>query len=69
MRFDSRALTIARLTHGYSQRQLADRSGVSHTTIQSAEKGVYTPRPESVLALADALGLSPLDLYTEDVAA
>ena len=33
------------------------------------ERGAFEPRGRTFAALVDALGLSPLDLYTEDVAA
>lgn len=45
----------------YSQEELAERAGVSRTTIMRAEAGLHI-RPLSVRKLARALGVSPATL-------
>ena len=67
--FNPAALTAARTVKGLSRHQLSQLAGVSHQTIARLERGEFEPRGRTFAALVDALGLSPLDLYTEDVAA
>jgi HTH-type transcriptional repressor of puuD len=43
---------------GLTQTQLADRAGISHSTISTIENGRSSPTLFTVCALADALGLS-----------
>ncbi len=51
-----------RRTAGLSQETLADRAGLSASTIAALERGRRTiPRPQTVAMLADALGLNPDD--------
>ena len=45
-----------------SQRALADRAGVVKSTIYEAEAGRHTPRIQTLEKLADALGVSIVDL-------
>lgn len=46
-----------------SQRELADRSGVAHTTIHALEVGKRTaPWPRTTRRLAKALGVEPREL-------
>ncbi|MFB6518692.1 helix-turn-helix domain-containing protein [Streptomyces sp. NPDC056401] len=45
-----------------SYRDLAVRAGCAHESISKWEKGLYSPRPASIRRLAEALGISPLDL-------
>ncbi len=46
-----------------SQRELAERSGVAHTTIHALEVGKRTSAwPRTVRSLAEALGVDPHEL-------
>ncbi len=46
-----------------TQREVAERAGVSPATINKIEKGVVTgPHPSTVRKLADALSVEPKDL-------
>ena len=47
---------------GLSQRALADRAGVVKSTIYEAEVGRHIPRIQTLEKLADALGVSIVDL-------
>jgi transcriptional regulator with XRE-family HTH domain len=47
-----------------TQQELADRSGVSLTTINRLERG-YTARPQTIRKLAEALGVEPSALLSE----
>jgi transcriptional regulator with XRE-family HTH domain len=47
---------------GLSQRALADRAGVVKSTIYEAEAGRHIPRIQTLEKLADALGVSLVDL-------
>lgn len=49
-------LTDARIQKGWTQYELAKRSGVSHTTISRIEALEYQPLLETLLKIADALG-------------
>lgn len=49
-------LTDARIRKGWTQYELAKRSGVSHTTIARIEALEYQPLLETLLKIADALG-------------
>jgi transcriptional regulator with XRE-family HTH domain len=56
------ALAVHRRRRGLTQRQLAELSGVAHTTVQrleSLKRGAY---PQSVRKLALALRVEPKDL-------
>jgi DNA-binding XRE family transcriptional regulator len=49
------------------QRELAERAGVSRVTISEIERGLRPfPHPDTVLALANALGVAPEVLATRD---
>lgn len=48
---------------GYSQRVLADKSGVAYSTIQKIEKGAGNPTIKSLIALAATLGEPLIELY------
>ncbi|MFD9692079.1 ATP-binding protein [Kitasatospora sp. NPDC059088] len=48
-----------RLSVGWSQDELADRSGVSARSISALEAGGRRPRMSSVVRLAEALGVAP----------
>jgi len=50
------ALIRARLAEGLTQRQLADRMGVSQAVVSRLESAEHSPRLESLQRAADALG-------------
>ena len=52
-------LTHERLRRGWSQAELARRSGMNATTISLIESGRFRPYPAQVGKLARALGLPP----------
>lgn len=57
-------LKDARLSAGLTQTQLADRVGVSQTTVYDLEVGRnQSPSYETVIRLAAALGVSPEELF------
>ena len=72
LRFRPEVLERVRIEAGFSRDRLAAKSGVSRVSIWNAERRVSeTPRPETIKALADALGISTSELYevdAEDVA-
>ena len=51
-----------RLAHGWSQAELARRSGMNATTISLIESGRFRPYPAQVGKLAKALGCAPSQL-------
>ena len=67
-RIDTRLKTI-RLQSGLSQRELAERSGVSISVIRTYEqpgKDIGNARISTVYALAAALGCKIEDLFRKD---
>lgn len=46
-----------RLRRGWTQRELAARAGVDHTTVCHVEKVRYRPRCDTVIDIARALGV------------
>lgn len=49
------------------QEELAAAAHLTQQTISSIEHGrTVRPRPKNIRALADALGISPKDLFTDD---
>jgi transcriptional regulator with XRE-family HTH domain len=50
---------------GWSQKDLADESGVGQDTISGIEKGRHEPRPSTLRKLADALGVEVADFFRE----
>jgi transcriptional regulator with XRE-family HTH domain len=66
--FAPSALLVARLAKGLSRCELAQASGVSDETIRRAEHGQKVPRPGTVAALAGALDVDTMSLYTERAA-
>jgi transcriptional regulator with XRE-family HTH domain len=54
-----------RLRRGMSQEALAERTGLTNVTISHIETG-RTPRPSTVVKIAEALGVSPEDLWESD---
>jgi transcriptional regulator with XRE-family HTH domain len=49
-------LTKARTAQGFSQRQLAEKVGVTRFMINRLEAGTRLPSPDTVKAIAEALG-------------
>jgi transcriptional regulator with XRE-family HTH domain len=66
----ARRLLQARTAAGLSQRQLGIRAGlepsVASPRVNQYEQGKHEPRPEAVKRLAEALGIPPAFLYTDD---
>ncbi|MGG5506080.1 MULTISPECIES: helix-turn-helix domain-containing protein [unclassified Myroides] len=54
-----------RVVKGYSQEELADRSGLSVRTIQRIEKGETVPRGNSLQQLSEVLQISVEELFDE----
>lgn len=52
-----------RKSKGLSQSELADKLGVSRTTVTMWESGGQNPRAETVVQLANALGCSIDELF------
>lgn len=65
MRFGRRVKAL-RQAHGLSQEQLAHRAGFDRAAIGFIERGDREPGISKVVPLADALGVSVADLFTED---
>lgn len=59
---DSEALKLARLEKGLSRAQLAEKTGVSRRRIEGLEVSNDGVRPETVQALAKALGKEIADI-------
>ena len=49
---------------GLTQRELAERVGVTRKTVNTVERGHFVPSTVLALRLADALGTSVEDLFT-----
>jgi transcriptional regulator with XRE-family HTH domain len=64
-RVSSKLLRLRKLREerGFSQHSLAEESGVGRSTIAALEAGERGAQPNTVHALARALGVSVLDLY------
>jgi transcriptional regulator with XRE-family HTH domain len=50
---------------GWSQKDLADSSGVGQDTISGIESGRHEPRPSTLRKLAEALGVQVADFFKE----
>lgn len=63
--FDIEPLSIkkAREDAGYSIRGLAEKIGVSATTIQNAESGKTSPKVDTLQKIADACDVSVMDFW------
>jgi transcriptional regulator with XRE-family HTH domain len=59
------ALRRLRLQVALSQKELAERTGMSQTTLSDLETGKTKARPSTMRRLADALGCTPRDLMDE----
>lgn len=58
-------LLQARKKAGLSQEELAYLGGVDRTAISPLELGRHTPRLDTVIKLAGALGISPCELIAD----
>lgn len=56
----------ARVKLGISQKQLAEKTGISESTIQNAEAGRNIPRADIVKRIAHVLNVS-VDYIMEDI--
>jgi transcriptional regulator with XRE-family HTH domain len=56
-------LRVAREVRGWSQDDLAEHSGVSKVAISRLERGLRTPRVETMRKLSRALGVEPHRLF------
>lgn len=56
-------LKTARISRGWTQYELAMRSGVSRPTISLLERGVTTGTLRTLTRLSDALGVSVKSLF------
>ena len=59
------AIRLARIRAGLDQYELADRAGVTQTTISRLERGIGAPHGKTLGKLAAALGVDVLDLLEE----
>jgi transcriptional regulator with XRE-family HTH domain len=57
-----RNLCLARRRRGFSQDRLAQRTGLCRDTIYKIEMGQRAPRLDTLLAIADALGIDAAEL-------
>ncbi len=56
-----RDLRLRHAPHQLSQRELAQRTGLSPTTISQLEQGRHEPRLGTMIALRDGLGLGSIE--------
>ena len=61
--FFGETIRNARKTLGLTQRQLAEKIGVSNTCISNWEKGLSRPDADMIQKLCDILHLQPNDIY------
>jgi transcriptional regulator with XRE-family HTH domain len=59
------AVKEIRRRKGWSQKDLANESGVGQDTISGIESGRHEPRPSTLRKLADALGVEVADFFRE----
>lgn len=58
-----------RLEYGYTMKELAQKVGVSEATVSRWESGnLATMKHTKIMLLANALGISPADLFTSAAA-
>ncbi len=65
MNVDGARLRAIRLRQGFSQEQLAAKSGYGVRTIRRIEQGLHQPQPRTRRDLAEALGVSSEELCSE----
>jgi transcriptional regulator with XRE-family HTH domain len=56
-----------RLTAGYNQKEIADKIGVSVSTISSWENGKKLPYGKNLQKLIDFFSLSEADIFSENI--
>lgn len=54
-----------RLAHGWTQEELAHRTGFDRKSINRVENATYSPSIDRVFALAEALGAAAADLLAD----
>jgi transcriptional regulator with XRE-family HTH domain len=60
----ARALAILRTARGLKQREVAERAGITPTQLSRYEKAAFSPRPETLDRVMEALGL-PVAAFLE----
>ncbi len=60
-----KAVRTRRKALGLSQERLAERAGCDRQSINRVENAAYSPSLDRVFRLADALGVSLSDLFTD----
>ena len=55
-------LALLRRRRVLTQRQLAERAGITHATVVALEKGRGRPQLTTMRKVADALGVEPADI-------
>ena len=58
-------IRVLRRKKGWTQRDLAQAAGVTHTTIVRLERGQHEPNITTIRKVAEALGVSPAELLGE----
>ena len=63
----ARRFREARWAAGLSRREVAEKTNgrLSEQTVVNVEKDGYSPLPQTVYILAEALGLDPKDFFSE----
>jgi transcriptional regulator with XRE-family HTH domain len=56
-----RLLTAFREERGWTKAQLAERAGLDPSSVSRFEAGTRDPEPRTAVALAEVLGLSPIE--------
>ena len=60
-------LLHARMDAGLTQREIADRIGVSESMIWAYERGKRKPKLETINRFAQAIGVDPSTLYGDEI--
>lgn len=68
MAFSGARLAAGRLAAGLTQEGLAQQLNSEQTRVSEWERGVMTPRPEVIPALAAAIGMDALEFLAADAA-
>lgn len=64
--YERKRLKAARIAKGVTQTELAARIGVTAQAVSSFEKGTKEPKMEMVKRIAEALGITPNELFGID---
>lgn len=62
-----KSIKVNRIAQNYTQKQLAQKIGVTHAAISYWENGVNIPNAKDCWLLADALGISIDELVGRDL--